>query len=113
MQCYIHRRWPPERDWIELTVKPSELAFNSRIEEREKSRHLDFKRLGIPLTRNDALASPLRDEFFEVADHIVERVPSVRSYLEGRKLITSLFTFNEIRLQLKGLIRHVSGQVPY
>ena len=45
------------------------------IEEPEKSRHLDFKQLGIPLTRDGALASTLRDELFEAADYIVERDP--------------------------------------
>jgi hypothetical protein len=59
------------------------------IEEPEKSRHLDFRQPGIPLTCDEALASPLRNDFFEVADYIVERDPSVRSYLEGQKLNTS------------------------
>jgi len=78
-----------ERHWIAMTVRPSESAFNMRIEEPEKSRHVNFKQLGIAMGRNDALASPLRDKFFEVADYIVERDSSVRSYLEGRKLNTS------------------------
>ena len=75
-----------ERHWIAMTVRPSESAYNMRVEEPEKSRHVNFKQLGIAMSRNDALASPLRDKFFEVADYIVERDPSVRSYLEGRKL---------------------------
>ena len=75
-----------ERHWVELTVKPSEPAFNMQIEEPEKSRHPDFKQFGLPLTRDEALASPLRNDFFEVADYIIERNPSVRSYLEGQKL---------------------------
>jgi hypothetical protein len=53
-----------ERHWIEPTVRPSDPAFNTHIEEGEKSRHLDFKQVEIPLTRDEALASPLRDEFF-------------------------------------------------
>ena len=57
-----------ERHWIEPTVRPFEPAFNTYIAEREKSRHLDFKQVEIPLTRDEALAGPLRDEFFEVAD---------------------------------------------
>jgi hypothetical protein len=76
-----------ERQRIAMTVRPSESAFNMRIEEPEKSRHVSFKPLGIALTRKDALASPLRDKFFEVADYIVERDPSVHSYLKGRNMI--------------------------
>ena len=78
-----------ERHWIELTVRPSEPALNTHLKEPEKSRHLDFKQLEIPLTRDEALASPPRDEFFEVADHIEERETSVPADVEGRKLITS------------------------
>jgi hypothetical protein len=78
-----------ERHWILMTVRPSESEFHMRIEEPEKSRHINFKQLGIPLTRNEALASPLREKFFEVADYIIERDPSVHSYLEGQKLTVS------------------------
>src|SRR5215470_8214971 len=74
-----------ERHWVALTVRPSETHFNMGIEEPERSRHFHFKPLGIPLTRNEALASPLREEFFAGADYIVEQDPSVNSYLNGQK----------------------------
>lgn len=78
-----------ERHWVALTVRPSETHFNMRIEEPERSRHINFKPLGIPLTRNEALASPLVKAFFEVADYIVEQDSTVNSYLRGQAVNTS------------------------
>jgi len=75
-----------ERHWLALTVKPSETQFNMRIEEPEKSRHFNLKPLGIPMSRDQALASPLRKAFFEIADYIVEQDPAVNSYLNEREL---------------------------
>jgi hypothetical protein len=75
-----------ERHWVALTVRPSETQFNMRIEEPEKSRHVNWKPLGIPMNRNEALTSPLRKAFFEIADYIVEQDPAVNSYLNGREV---------------------------
>lgn len=75
-----------ERQWIEMTVKPSKSHFNMQIEEPEKSRHFNWKPLGVPLDRNEVLASPLREDFFAVADCIVEQDLSVNSYLRGRNV---------------------------
>jgi hypothetical protein len=75
-----------ERHWICLTVKPSDSNFNMRIEEPEVSRHKDFKPLGIALSREAALASDLKDEFFAVADYVVVEDPAVNSYLLGKEV---------------------------
>ena len=73
-----------ERHWVALTVRPSETQFNMRVEEPEKSRHFNWKPLGVPLSRDEALTSALREEFFEVADYIIEQDPTVNSYLTGK-----------------------------
>ena len=78
-----------ERRWLVLTVRPSAAQFEMRIGEPEQSRHVDFKPLGIAVSRAEALASPLREEFFAVADYIIERDPTVKSYLHGQVLNTS------------------------
>lgn len=75
-----------ERHWVASTVKPSETQFNMRLEEPEKSHHVNWKPLGIPMTRDEGLASSLRKAFFEVADYIVEQDPAVNSYLNEREL---------------------------
>jgi hypothetical protein len=75
-----------ERHWLAMSVRPSETKFNMRIEEPKKSRHSNWKPLGISLTRAEALASPLREEFFSVADYIVENDPAVNSYLNGQEV---------------------------
>jgi hypothetical protein len=72
-----------ERHWIHLTVRPSPENFNMRIEEPSRSPHSNFKPLGIALTREQALASSMRDHFFAVADYIVVEDPAVNSYLMG------------------------------
>lgn len=73
-----------ERHWISITVRPSETHFNMRIGEPSDSSHVDFKPLGIPLGRDQALESPLKDQFFEVAEFLVANDPAVNSYLAGK-----------------------------
>jgi hypothetical protein len=75
-----------ERHWAALAVQPSDTQLNMRIEEPQKSRHSNWKPLGIPMNRNEVLTSPLKSAFFEVADYIVENDPAVDSYLNGRNL---------------------------
>ena len=64
-----------ERHWIALSVRPSETQFNMTVEEPENSRHHDFKPLGVALSRQRALSSDLREDFFAVADFIVDKIP--------------------------------------
>jgi hypothetical protein len=73
-----------ERHWILLTIHPTPTDFGMRIDEPEASSHANFKHLGIALSRAEALESRLRDQFFEVADFIVENDPAVNSYLRGK-----------------------------
>ena len=75
-----------ERHWIYLVVKPSLGNFNMRIEEPSRSPKADFKPLGIALTREEALASSMREDFFAVADYIVVQDPAVNSYLLGQQV---------------------------
>ena len=73
-----------ERHWIYLTVKPSATNFNMRIEEPDSSPHENFTPLGVPLRRDEALSSELKDDFFAVADYITLEDPAVNSYLMGQ-----------------------------
>jgi hypothetical protein len=75
-----------ERHWVFLTVKPTPDKFGMRIEEPEGSRHVNFKPLGIALSRDEALASDLKEEFFAVADYIALEDPAVNSYLMGTEV---------------------------
>jgi hypothetical protein len=75
-----------ERHWVYLTVKPSPTNFNMRIEEPESSPHVNFKPLGIALSRDEALSSDLKEDFFGVADYIVLEDPAVNSYLMGQEV---------------------------
>lgn len=75
-----------ERHWIFLTVKPSPESFNMRIEEPNCSSHFNFKPLGSPITRKEALASTMKEDFFALADFIVAEDPAVNSYLMGQEV---------------------------
>jgi len=62
------------------------------IREPEESLYHGKPILGTPMSRSEALASDLLQEFFAVADDIAFRDPAVKSYLlsgevsfEGRK----------------------------
>jgi hypothetical protein len=57
-----------------------------RIEEPDGSRHADFKALGIALSRDEALLSDMKDNFFAVADYVVVQDPAVNSYLRGKEV---------------------------
>ena len=75
-----------ERHWVFIVVSPSETHFNMRIAEPERSGHAKFKPLGIPMSREEALESSLKDEFFAIADYVVDNDPAVRSYLSDKEV---------------------------
>ena len=74
-----------ERHWVFLIVKPTPANFNMTFEEPECSRHVNFKPLGIALSRDEVLLSDLKDAFFSVADYIVVEDPAVLCELPGRR----------------------------
>jgi hypothetical protein len=70
-----------ERSWVFLNVWSTPDSFHMGLMAPGLSRHFGHKDLGAPLDRQAALASPLRDQFFAIADFIVENDPAVNSYL--------------------------------
>jgi hypothetical protein len=77
-----------ERSWVYMRVWPSEsgTGFEVRVEEPEASRHLNSKMLGRKLTRDEARQSPLLNDFFAVADYVIDHDPAVLSYLSGEEV---------------------------
>jgi hypothetical protein len=77
-----------ERSWMYMLVWPSESSsgFEIRIEETEASRHVNFKNLGKKLSCEEARQSPLLDDFFAVADYVIDNDPAVLSYLSGEEI---------------------------
>jgi hypothetical protein len=77
-----------ERTWIYMLVWPSESGsgFEVRIEEPEGSRHSDSKILGGKLSADEARHSPLLNDFFAVADFVIDNDPAVLSYLSGEEI---------------------------
>ena len=71
-----------ERSWVFLRVWPEQNEYRMGLLEPTLSHHRNYKALGKPLDRELALANPLRDDFFAVADFIVQNDPAVTSYLD-------------------------------
>ncbi len=71
-----------ERAWVFFQVWPTEDSFNMKVLDPDLSQHYENKSLGKPLTREAALRSPIRSQFFQVADYVIENDPAVNSYLE-------------------------------
>jgi len=77
-----------EREWVYMDVWPSETdsGFELRLEEPDSSRHASDKSLGRKLEPEEARKHPLLDEFFSIADFIIDNDPAVFSYLSGKEV---------------------------
>jgi hypothetical protein len=75
---------PPDRDWIHLKVR---YDFQMMVRDAQEAVLFGKEFLGRPMTREEALKSPLRDDFFAVADFVVANDPAVHSFLIGRPII--------------------------
>jgi len=72
-----------KRKWVYIEARPVPPSYEMMVREPEESLYKEKSILGLPLTRSDALTSPLIKEFFAVADYIAFNDPAVRSYLVG------------------------------
>jgi hypothetical protein len=76
----------PKRKWVFIEARPIPTSYKMMVREPEESLYNGKPILGTPLTRSEALASPLMQEFFAVADHIAFNDPAVKSYLVGEQV---------------------------
>jgi hypothetical protein len=76
------------REGVYMCVWPSEdgSGFEIRLEDPEASRHSDFRSLGRKLPPDDARSHPRIEDFFSVADFIIDNDPAVLSYLSGEEV---------------------------
>ena len=70
--------------WIWIEARPTVDSYEMMVREPEESLYFGEKLLGRGVSRNEALASEHRDEFFAVADCIAFNDPAVKSYLSGK-----------------------------
>ena len=77
------------RNWLLIEARPTSDSYEMMVREPEESFYFDKLILGRPMRRRDALASPLVDEFFAVADFIAFNDPAVKSYLLGQEVSLS------------------------
>ena len=75
-----------KRKWAYIEARPVPPSYEMMVREPEESLYKEKSILGLPLTRSDALTSPLKQEFFAVADYIAFNDPAVRSYLVGKQV---------------------------
>jgi hypothetical protein len=71
----------PETTAIALKVRPTSAEIQMSVVNAEESSWKTEEYLGRLMNREEALASPLIESFFHIADHIVAEIPEVRSYL--------------------------------
>ncbi len=74
------------RNWIFLEARPTTDSYEMMVREPEESFYFDKRILGKSMSRTQALASPLLNEFFAVADFIAFNDPAVKSYLIGQEV---------------------------
>jgi hypothetical protein len=75
-----------KRKWIYIEVRPVPPSYEMMVREPGESLYNGKPILGTSMTRLEALASPLLQEFFVVADYIAFNDPAVRSYLVGEQV---------------------------
>lgn len=71
------------RRWCFIEVRPTDDSFAMMVRQPEESLYFKEAILGRAMSRDEVLASPLRNEFFSVADFVGFNDPAVRSYLAG------------------------------
>jgi hypothetical protein len=71
-----------ERCWVFIYIWPETDEYRMTLNDPRRSHHLKYSALGRPLDREAALLSPLKDEFFEVADYVIANDPAIASYLD-------------------------------
>jgi hypothetical protein len=72
------------RWWILIEARPTVDSYEMMVREPEESLYFGEKLLGRAVSRNEALASSHREDFFAVADCIALNDPAVKSYLSGK-----------------------------
>jgi len=75
-----------KRKWVFIEARPIAGSYEMMVREPEESLYNGKHILGTSLTRSEALASPLMQEFFAVADYIAITDPAVRSYLLDKQV---------------------------
>jgi hypothetical protein len=75
-----------KRKWVFIEARPIADSYEMMVREPEESLYNGKQVLGKALARSEALASPLMQEFFALADHIAHNDPAVKSYLLGEQV---------------------------
>jgi hypothetical protein len=75
-----------KRRWVYIEARPNPTSYQMMVREPEESLYNGKPILGASMARAEALASPLIQEFFAVADYIAFNDPAVKSYLLGEQV---------------------------
>jgi hypothetical protein len=74
------------RNWLFIEARPTTESYEMMVREPEESFYFEKRILGTPMSRAEALVSPLMAEFFAVADFVAFNDPAVKSYLLGQEV---------------------------
>jgi hypothetical protein len=74
------------RNWLFIEARPTTDSYEMMVREPEESFYFEKRILGKPMSRAEALVSPIMNEFFAVADFVAFNDPAVKSYLLGQEV---------------------------
>ena len=74
---------PSNRSWVHLNVWSEDDGVHMNIRDPKESNFYPWPKGGKPLNREDAKASSIIQEIWDVADYVVDSDPAVSSYLNG------------------------------
>lgn len=90
------------RHWCHMQARTQAGKAVLRVEEPAESNQYPWPGGGQPMTREEMLASDLRDEFFAVADFVNVEDPAINTYLLGE----------EVSIRGRGC-KHEDGTIEY
>ncbi len=77
------------RNWLFIEARPTRDTYEMMVREPQESYYFNEPILGKHISRTEALASPLLEQFFTVGDFVCFNDPAVKSYLLGQKVSVS------------------------
>jgi hypothetical protein len=89
-----------ERCWVFVSIWPEADEYRMGLKDPRLSQHFKQAALGKPLERETALSSPLKGDFFEVADYIIANDPAVSSYLDSG--VVDVVLWQQVQRQQSG-----------
>lgn len=80
------RQRQKSRQWVHLLARNIDGFAQLRVGDPKESNFYPSQKGGTPLARDEALANPLIEESFAVADYVNLEDPAINSFLQGQEV---------------------------